>query len=67
MWDWIIPLITLIVGLIVGFVIGVFYLRKQIMNMQKDPQMLQKLAKQMGYHLNHQQLQKVQKMMKNRK
>lgn len=67
MWDWIIPLVTLVVGIVIGFVVGVFYLRQQIMKMQKDPQMLQKMAKQMGYNLNQQQLQKVQKMMKNRK
>lgn len=45
--------------------IGVFYLRKQMEKMQSDPQMLQKMAKQMGYNLNNRQMQKAQQMMKN--
>ncbi|MDR0268565.1 YneF family protein [Paenibacillus sp.] len=61
----VIPVITLIVGLVGGFFIGAFYLRKQMEKMQSDPQMLQKVAKQMGYNLNNQQMQKAQKMMKN--
>jgi hypothetical protein len=40
-------------------------LRKQLETMQKDPEALQKMAKQMGYNLNKQQLGKVQTMMKN--
>lgn len=59
------PIITLIVGLVGGFFIGVFYLRKQMEKMQSDPQMLQKMAKQMGYNLNGKQMQKAQQMMKN--
>jgi uncharacterized protein len=33
--------------------------------MQDNPEMLQKMAKQMGYNMNSQQLQKAQQMMKN--
>ncbi len=55
----------LIVGVIIGFAVGVFYLRKQMEKMQSDPQMLQKMAKQMGYNLNSKQMQKAQQMMKN--
>ncbi|PZD95611.1 YneF family protein [Paenibacillus sambharensis] len=65
MWDIIIPIITLIVGLVIGFVVGVFYLRKQLEKMQSDPEMLQKMAKQMGYNMNKQQIQRAQHMMKN--
>ncbi|MDO7908258.1 YneF family protein [Paenibacillus sp. JX-17] len=65
MWDIIIPIITLIVGLVGGFFIGAFYLRKQLEKMQSDPEMLQKMAKQMGYNLNGKQMQKAQQMMKN--
>ncbi|WP_422659717.1 YneF family protein [Paenibacillus sp. EC2-1] len=61
----VIPIITLIVGLVGGFFIGVFYLRKQLEKMQNDPQMLQKMAKQMGYNLNGKQMQRAQHMMKN--
>ncbi|WP_440116084.1 YneF family protein [Paenibacillus sp. QZ-Y1] len=60
-----IPIITLIVGLVGGFFIGVFYLRKQLEKMQSNPDMLQKMAKQMGYNLNGKQMQRAQQMMKN--
>ncbi|WP_058304550.1 YneF family protein [Gorillibacterium timonense] len=63
-WDWLIPTLTLIVGLIAGFVIGVYYLKRQMEKMQSDPDMLQKMAKQMGYNMNRQQLAKAQQMMK---
>ncbi|GIO56506.1 YneF family protein [Paenibacillus cellulositrophicus] len=63
--QYVIPIITLIVGLVGGFFIGVYYLRKQMEKMQNDPQMLQKMAKQMGYNLNGRQMQKAQQMMKN--
>jgi uncharacterized protein YneF (UPF0154 family) len=66
-WSYIIPIITLIVGLVAGFFIGVYYLRKQIEKMQNDPDMLQKMAKQMGYNMNKQQLNKAQNMMKKQK
>lgn len=64
MWDIVIPIITLIVGLIGGFFIGAFYLRKQMEKIQKDPEALQKMAKQMGYNLNSKQMQRAQQMMK---
>ncbi|WEK53652.1 MAG: YneF family protein [Candidatus Cohnella colombiensis] len=65
MWSWLIPTLTFIVGLIVGVIIGVFYLRYQMTKMQSNPDMIQKMAKQMGYNMNSQQLQKAQQMMKN--
>ncbi|MFX3631306.1 MAG: YneF family protein [Candidatus Pristimantibacillus sp.] len=67
MWDIIIPIVTLIVGAVGGFFIGVFYLRKQLEKMQNDPEMIQKMAKQMGYNLNKQQMTRAQNMMKNQK
>jgi uncharacterized protein len=67
MWNWIIPIVTLIVGLVGGFAIGVYYLRQQITKMQSDPDQLRKMAKQMGYNLNNQQMNKMQSMMKNNK
>jgi len=63
-WDWLIPVLTLIAGLIVGFAAGVYYLRRQMEKMQNDPEMLTKMAKQMGYNMNRQQLAKAQQMMK---
>ncbi|RIX60452.1 YneF family protein [Paenibacillus nanensis] len=63
----VIPIVTLIVGAILGFIAGVFYLRKQIEKMQNDPEMIQRMAKQMGYNLNKQQMTRAQNMMKNQK
>lgn len=65
MWEIWIPIITLIVGLAIGFACGIFYLRYQMTRMQSNPEMLQKMAKQMGYNMNSQQLAQAQKMMKN--
>lgn len=59
------PIITLVVGLLGGFFIGVYYLRRQMTTMQNDPEMLQKVAKQMGYNLNGKQMQRAQQMLKN--
>ena len=63
-WDIAIPVLTLIVGAVGGFIAGVFYLRRQLTKMQNNPDMLAKMAKQMGYNMNKQQLQKAQQMMK---
>lgn len=66
-WNIVIPIVTLLVGLIAGFAIGVFYLKNQLAKMQSDPEMLQRMAKQMGYNMNKQQLNKAQQMMKQQK
>lgn len=66
-WNIIIPIVTLIAGAVGGFFVGVFYLRRQLERMQNDPQMIQKMAKQMGYNMNKQQLNKAQQMMKKQK
>lgn len=66
-WEIVTPIVTLIIGLAAGFFIGVFYLRKQLENMQSNPEMIQKMAKQMGYNVNKKQMQQVQNMMKNQK
>lgn len=63
-WNIVIPVITLIVGAVIGFFGGVYYLRQQLTKMQNDPEMLAKMARQMGYNVNKQQLQKAQKMLK---
>ncbi|WP_282939372.1 YneF family protein [Paenibacillus sp. RC67] len=64
-WNYVIPIVTLIVGAVGGFFAGVYYLRRQLESMQNNPQMLQEMAKKMGYNMNKQQLQKAQQMMKN--
>lgn len=67
MWNVIIPIITGLAGIVIGFFIGAFYLRKQIEKLQNDPKMIQEMAKRMGYNVNKQQLNKVQQMMKKQK
>ncbi|CAG7649757.1 YneF family protein [Paenibacillus allorhizosphaerae] len=67
MWYAVTAIVALIAGGVGGFFIGVTYLRKQMEKMQGDPEMLQRMAKQMGYNLNKQQMNKMQQMMKNKK
>jgi uncharacterized protein YneF (UPF0154 family) len=63
----VIPVVTLLLGAVGGFFIGVYYLRKQLEKMQNDPAMIQEMAKKMGYNLNKNQMNKMQNMMKNQK
>ncbi len=67
MWQWIIPVLTLILGLVGGFFIGVYYLRKQISNMQMDEKQIQAMARSMGMNLNQKQLKQMSRNMKNMK
>ncbi|WP_274362957.1 YneF family protein [Paenibacillus thermotolerans] len=64
--DIVIPIITLIVGLIGGFFIGVYYLRKQMEAMQNNPEMLREMAKKMGYNVNQKQMNQMQQMLRNK-
>jgi uncharacterized protein YneF (UPF0154 family) len=64
MWEFFIPIITLVVGLALGFAGGVFYLKQQMTKMQSDPAMIQKMAKQMGYNVNPKQMNQMKQMMK---
>ena len=38
MWSYIIPIVTLLIGGVGGFFVGVYYLRKQLENMQNNPE-----------------------------
>jgi uncharacterized protein YneF (UPF0154 family) len=65
MWlDIVIPVVTLIVGLVGGFFIGVYYLRRQLETMQNNPEMLRDMAKKMGYNVNQKQVNQMQQMMR---
>jgi uncharacterized protein YneF (UPF0154 family) len=66
-WSWIIPILTLIAGLIGGFFAGTYYLRKQLENMQMDEKQLQAMARSMGMNLNQKQLKQMSRTMKNMK
>lgn len=67
MWDIILPILTGLAGILIGFFIGVFYLRKQLERMQSDPKMIQEMARKMGYKVNKRQLNQVQNMLKKQK
>lgn len=64
-WDILIPGLTLIVGLILGFLGGAYYLRKQAKNMQMDSKQLQNMARSMGMNLNQKQLKQMERSMQN--
>ncbi len=65
MWNWIIPILTLLVGLAGGFFLGAYYLRRQMSNMQMDDKQIQQMARSMGMNLNQKQLKQVSRNMKN--
>jgi len=64
-YDIAIPIVTLIAGLVGGFFIGVYYLRKQMEAMQNNPDMLREMAKKMGYNVNQKQMNQMQQMLRN--
>jgi len=61
----VIPIITFIAGLIIGALIGAYYLRKKIQNLTMDDKQMQQMARQMGVNLNKKQLNQANRMMKN--
>lgn len=61
----VVPTISFIIGLILGAVIGVYYLRKKMKNLSMDDKQMQQMAKQMGVNLNQKQLKQVNRMMNN--
>jgi uncharacterized protein YneF (UPF0154 family) len=61
--DIVIPIVTFIVGGAAGFAGGVYYLKNQLTKMQSNPEMMKKMAKEMGYNLNKNQMNQMQKMM----
>lgn len=65
--EWIIPIVTLIVGLVAGFFGGSYYLRRQLSNMQMDEKQIQAMARSMGMNLNQKQLKQMSRTMKNMK
>ena len=66
MWvEVIILVVTLIIGLVGGFFIGVFVLRRQMESMQQDPEKMREMAKKMGYNVNQKQVNQMQQMMRN--
>lgn len=63
-YNYVIPIVTLLIGLIVGFYLGIQTLKKQMMNMQMDDNQLRDMAKKMGYNVNQKQLQQIKNMQK---
>ena len=62
--SWVMLAVGLIVGIIGGFAIGVWYLRKSVTNMQMDDKEIMQTAKRMGMNLSPRQLQMVKQQMK---
>jgi uncharacterized protein len=56
---------TFILGVILGGIGGVFYLRKKMTNMQMSETDIAQMARSMGMNLNQKQLSQVQKRMSN--
>ncbi|MFD2171388.1 YneF family protein [Tumebacillus lipolyticus] len=54
---------TLLVGLILGALGGVYYLKKKMQNMQMSDKEVQAMARSMGMNLNQKQLAQVTKRM----
>ncbi|WP_232697780.1 YneF family protein [Brevibacillus daliensis] len=66
-YNWVIPIVTLLLGLAGGFYGGVQYLKKQMSNMQMDEKQIQAMARSMGMNLNQKQLKQMSRNMKNMK
>ncbi len=64
--DIVIPTLTLIVGIIIGFIVGVHYLKRKMTNMTMDENQMKQMAKQMGMNLNQKQINQMNRMMRNR-
>ncbi|MEW9670638.1 YneF family protein [Ammoniphilus sp. 3BR4] len=64
MWSYIIPILTLILGLVGGFFGGIYYLKHQMTNMQMDEKQLMAMAKSMGMNLNQKQISQASRAMK---
>ena len=56
---------TFILGLVLGALGGVYYLRKKMTNMQMSDTDIASMARSMGMNLNQKQLAQLQRRMKN--
>ncbi|MGB8956794.1 MAG: YneF family protein [Tumebacillaceae bacterium] len=56
---------TFILGLVLGALGGVYYLRKKMMNMQMSDTDIASMARSMGMNLNQKQMAQLQRRMKN--
>jgi uncharacterized protein YneF (UPF0154 family) len=56
---------TFVLGLILGAIGGVYYLRQKMMNMKMSEQEIAAMARSMGMNLNQKQLAQVSKRMQN--
>lgn len=63
MWVYIVPILTLILGLAGGFALGVWYLKNQMTNMQMDEKQIQQIARSMGMNLNQKQMNQLSRKM----
>lgn len=62
--QWLFLVIGLIVGLVAGFFLAAWYLRRSMANMEWEDKDIAQMAKRMGMNLNPRQLQLVKQQMK---
>ncbi len=62
--SWVMLAVGLIIGVVAGFAIGVWYLRRSVTKMQMDDKEIVQMARKMGMNLSPRQLQMVKQQMK---
>lgn len=63
-WTYVVGAVCLVGGLVGGFFIGIWFLRRTMANMQWEDQDVAQMARRMGMNLNPRQLQVVKQQMK---
>lgn len=63
-WGWIVAAGCLVIGVVGGFALGLWFFRRSMANMQWEDQDISQMAKRMGMNLNPRQLQVVKQQMK---
>ncbi len=65
MWlVYVVGAVCLIIGLVGGFMLGIWFLRRSMANMEWDDKDIAQMAKRMGMNLNPRQMQVIKQQMK---
>lgn len=67
MLDILIPIVTFVVGIIIGGIGATFFIKNKMKNLLNDPKQIQSIAKSMGYNLNQKQMNLVAQNIKKQK
>lgn len=65
MWEIIIPILTFVVGILLGGFGVSFAFKKQMTQMNNDPKQIQNIARSMGMNLNQKQMNQITRQMQN--